>query len=122
MVRTGTIDQNGPTCHGVLRCAQLLPQFVHVVRVDLLIQGAAKPLGLGLVQNRGHRVRHINHPSCFCRHHEQEAVRRLQDEVLQLLQGTENRERKTAPEPDPSGSGTDPSRCETDPQSVEQIY
>ncbi len=73
------------TCHRVLRCAQLFPQFVHVIRMDLLKERAAKPLGLQLVQNGSDRVRHVDNTTRLSRHHEQEAVSRLQNQVLQFL-------------------------------------
>lgn len=74
------------TGHGVLRGAELLAEFVYVVRVDLLVQGAAEPLGLWMVQHGGHRVRHVDHTACLSCHHKQEAISCLQDQVLQLLQ------------------------------------
>ncbi len=73
------------TCHRVLRCAQLFPQFVHVIRMDLLKERAAKPLGLQLVQNGSDRVRHVDNTTRLSRHHEQESVSRLQNQVLQFL-------------------------------------
>jgi len=77
------------TCHGVLRGAELFSQFVHIVRVNLLIQSAAKPLWLGMVQHRCHRVRHVNDPASLRSNHKQESVRCLQDQVLELLQAQE---------------------------------
>ena len=77
------------TCHGVFWSTELFPQLVHIIRVDLLIQSAAKPLRLGMVQHRCHRVRHVDHPARLCSDHKQEAVRCLQDQMLQFLQGAE---------------------------------
>lgn len=77
------------TCHGVFWSAELFPQFVHIIRVNLVIQGATKPLSLRMVEHRCHRVRHVDHTTCFCSHHEQEAVCCLQNQVLQFLQGTQ---------------------------------
>lgn len=74
------------TCHGVFWSTELLPQLVHIVRVDLFIQSAAKPLGLGMVQHRRHWVRHVYHPPCLRGNHKQEAVRCLQNQMLQFLQ------------------------------------
>lgn len=73
------------TCEGVLGGGELLPQLAHVVGVHLVVQGAAEPLGLRLVQHRGHRVGHVHHPPGLAGHDEQEAVGRLQDQVLELL-------------------------------------
>lgn len=75
-------DDPFSTCHGVLWSAELFPQFVHIIRVDLLVQSAAKPLRLGMVQHWCHRVRYIDDPTRLCSNHKQEAIRRLQDQVL----------------------------------------
>lgn len=42
------------TCQGVFRGGKLLTKLVHVVWMHLVIECAAEPVGLWLVQNRGH--------------------------------------------------------------------
>lgn len=81
----GGLGRRGLTAGAALGGGQLLPQLVRVVGVQLVVQRAAQPLRLRLVQHRHHRVRHVHHPARLARHHEQKAVRRLQDQVLQLL-------------------------------------
>ncbi len=73
------------TCHRVLRGGSAVPSVVHVSRMDLLKERAPKPLGLQLVQNGSDRVRHVDNTTRLSRHHEQEAVSRLQNQVLQFL-------------------------------------
>lgn len=73
------------TCVVVLCRRELLPQLLPVVRVQLIVEGGAEPFGLRLVEDGRHRVRDVNDASGFARNHEQEAIGRLQDEMLQLL-------------------------------------
>lgn len=80
-----TIHQTYLTCHGVFRCTQLLSQLLHVVWMNLLVQSAAKPLRLGLVQHRSHRVWHVDHSSRLSCNYKQEPICSLQDKVFQLL-------------------------------------
>lgn len=60
----------------------------------MLIQRAAKPLRLRVVEHRRHRVRHVDHAARLRGDHKQEAVGRLQDEVLQLLLDERRKEKQ----------------------------
>lgn len=54
--------------------------------MHLVVESAAKPLRLGLVQDRGHRVRDVDHPTGLTGHNEEEPISRFQDQMLELLQ------------------------------------
>lgn len=73
------------TCHGVFRCTQLLSQLFHIIWMNLLVQSAAKPLRLRLVQHGSHRVRHVDHSSRLSCNYKQEPICSLQDKVFQFL-------------------------------------
>ena len=73
------------TC-GVLCCRELLPELLRVVRVELVVEGGAQPVGLGLVEDGGQGVGDVDDATRFTGHHKQEAVRRLQNQMLQFLQ------------------------------------
>ena len=53
--------------------------------MDVIIDGGAEPVALGVVEHGGEGVRHVDDPPRVTAHHEQESVRRLQDQVLQLV-------------------------------------
>lgn len=69
----------------VLSGGQLFSQFVLIIGVELIIQRRAEPIGLSLVQHRCDRIGHVNHTPALARHHEEETVRCLQYQMLQLL-------------------------------------
>lgn len=73
------------TCHGILGGAELFPQFVHIVRMNLLKECAAEPFGLRMVQYGSHRVRHVDDTARLSSHHEQKTISRLQNQMLQFL-------------------------------------
>lgn len=80
-----TIHQTYLTCHWVFRCTQLLSQLFHVVWMNLLIQSAAKPLRLRLVQHRSHRIWYVDHSSRLSCNYKQEPICSLQDKMFQFL-------------------------------------
>lgn len=73
------------TCVVVLCGGELLPELLPVVRVQLVIEGRAEPIGLRLVEDGRHRVRDVNNAPSFAGNHKQKAVGCLQYEMLQLL-------------------------------------
>lgn len=82
--RLTTVKEPGTfsTCHGVFRGAELFPQLVHIIWMNLLVEGAAEPLRLRMVEDGRHRVWHVDHTARLRSDHKQEAVRSLQDQVL----------------------------------------
>lgn len=74
-----------------LLSGQLLADLLHVLGVDVVEDARAEPLALRLVEDRTHGVGHVDDAARVARHHEQEAVGRLQDEVLELLVREEGR-------------------------------
>lgn len=53
------------TCVVVLCRRELLPQLLPVVRVQLIVEGGAEPIGLRLIEDGRHRVRDVNDTSSF---------------------------------------------------------
>jgi len=73
----------------VLLRAQLVPHLLQVVRVHKVEQTPVRPLAGRVPQHRLHRVAHVDDVARVTLRHEQEAVGRLQYQVLQLLVGEE---------------------------------
>ena len=59
--------------------------------MELVIDVGPEPVSLALIQHRRHRVRDVDDAAGVAGHDEQEAVGRLQDQVLQLLVRQEGR-------------------------------
>lgn len=78
---------------GVLRLggAQLFPHLVRVVGMHLGVEAGAVPVALRVIQNRCHRVGHVNDPAGVATYDKQETIGSLQDQVLQLLIRQEGR-------------------------------
>lgn len=74
-----------------LSCAQLLPDLVRVVRMDLVVETGSIPIALGVVEDRCYRVRDVDDATGVAAHDEQETVSSFQDQVLQFLVRQEGR-------------------------------
>ena len=74
-----------------LRRAELLPNFLGIVRMNLLVQAGAKPVALCVVQHRRYRVGYVDDSARVTAHNKQEAICRFENQVLQLLIRKEGR-------------------------------
>lgn len=63
--RAGRLLGASWTCVVVLGRRELLPQLLPVVRVQLVVEGGAEPIGLRLVEDGRHRVRDVHDTSGF---------------------------------------------------------
>jgi hypothetical protein len=61
------------------------PAFLLILGMDVVVDGGAEPVALCVIQDGGQGVRHVDDPPRVATHHEQEPVRRLQDQVFQLV-------------------------------------
>ncbi len=61
------------------------PAFLLILGMDVVVDGGAEPVALGVVQHGGQGVRHVDDPTRVAAHHKQEPVSRLQDQVFQLV-------------------------------------
>ena len=66
-------------------CDELLPHFFHILRVYLVVETRPGPLVLRVVEDRRDRVGRVDDAAGVAADHEEEAVGRLQDQMLKLL-------------------------------------
>lgn len=64
---------------------QLLPDFFHIFGMDVVVNAAAEPIVLGLVQNGSDGIRDVNDSAGVAGHDKQKSVGRFQYQMLELL-------------------------------------
>ena len=61
------------------------PAFLLILGVNVVVDGGSEPVALSVVQHGGERVGDVDDAARITAHHEQEPVRGLQDQMLQLV-------------------------------------